>query len=263
MTRCSYPFLDIPDREGKPRKLGKTMVHDGGISPRQLEMILETAAPYIDYYKFQSTHCLIPEDITLTKAKMCRENDITLYMGGNVAELAWAQGRWDQVLAYALNHGWGAFEVSNTYVPFSEAQMIDMVKRVSAEGLEVFYEWGKKHPAEPLDPDAAAADIKRFLDAGASVVVLEEGEVDLLIGKDGQGEHADRLIALFEKVGLEHLMIEAGNIKQMAWLMTRFGPTISIGNLKSEQVIDVEPLRRGIGRLVDNFIYEPYLGKSN
>ncbi|MEX2452055.1 MAG: phosphosulfolactate synthase [Rhodospirillales bacterium] len=262
MTRYSYPFLEIPARESKPRTLGKTMVHDGGLSPGHLGLILETAAPYIDYYKFQSTHCLIPEDITLTKAALCRENDIKLYMGGNIAELAWAQGTWEQALAYALEHGWSAFEVSNTYVPFSEAQMIDMVKRVSAEGLEAFFEWGKKHPSEPLDPDAAASDIERFLEAGAAVVVLEEGEVDLLIGKDGHGEHADRLIALFEKVGLEHLMIEAGTVKQMAWLMTRFGPTINIGNLKSEQVIDVEPLRRGIGRLVDNFIYKPYLGTT-
>lgn len=32
MTAYTYPFLDIPEREDKPRTRGRTMVHDGGNS---------------------------------------------------------------------------------------------------------------------------------------------------------------------------------------------------------------------------------------
>lgn len=52
MTSYTYPFLDISERAGKPRTRGLTMAHDGRISPDQFKSALETAAPYIDYYKF-------------------------------------------------------------------------------------------------------------------------------------------------------------------------------------------------------------------
>jgi len=263
MTAYTYPFLDFPEREGKPRRLGRTMVHDGGISPGHFELILETAAPYIDYYKFQSTHRLIPEAITFKKLEMCRQNDINLYMGGNITELAWIQGHWDDMMAYIKKHSWIAVEISATYVPFTIEQRIELIKEVSGEGFEVFYEWGSKHPTEPLNPDEAASDIRQFIDAGASVVVIEEGEIDMLIGKDGKGEHADRLTTLFNDIGIERLMIEAGESKQMAWLLIHYGTDINIGNIHYDEVVDFESLRCGIGRSVDNFIYKPYLEKLN
>ncbi len=261
MTDYTYPFIEIPERESKPRSRGRTMVHDGGISPQHLKLTLETAAPYIDYYKFQSTHRLFPEAMTLEKLELCKQNDIKLYMGGNVAELSWVQGHWDELIAYAKQHGWNAFEISATYVPFTVEQRIELIKEVAGEGFEVFYEWGLKHPTEPLDPDVAASDIAQFLDAGASVIVIEEGEVDMLIGKDGEGAHADKLTALFETIGIERLMVEAGSTKQLAWLLTHYGTDINIGNIHYDQAIDLEPLRRGIGRAVENFIYKPYLAK--
>ena len=261
MAEFMYPFIEIPEREGKPRSRGKTMVHDGGISLRHLELILETAAPYIDYYKFQSTHRLFPEAMTLNKLELCKQNDIQLYMGGNVAELCWVQGHWNELIAYAKKHGWNAFEISATYVPFTIDQRIELIKEVSGEGFEVFYEWGLKHPTKPLDPEEAADDIAQFLDAGASVIVIEEGEVDMLIGKDGTGEHADRLTQLIHTVGIERLMVEAGETKQLAWLLMHYGTDINIGNIHYDQAIDLEPLRRGIGRAVENFIYNRYLEK--
>lgn len=261
MTAYTYPFLEIPEREGKPRTHGRTMVHDGGISLRHFELILETAAPYIDYYKFQSTHRLVPEALTLEKAELCKRNDIKLYMGGNVGELAWVQGHWEDLIAYAKKHGWSAFEVSATYVPFTVEQRIDLIREIAGAGFEAFYEWGLKHPAEPLDPDAAATDIARFIEAGAAVIVIEEGEIDMLIGKDGSGAHADRLTALIETIGLERIMVEAGNARQLAWLLSRYGADINIGNVHYGAVIELEPLRRGIGRAVENRIYKPYLEK--
>lgn len=121
------------------------------------------------------------------------------------------------------------------------------------------YEWGHKHPTEPLDPDAAAWDIARFVDAGASIFVLEEGEVDLLIGKDGNGPHADRLKTLIENIGIERVMVEAAETEQLAWLLINYGAGINIGNVEYDQVINLESLRHGIGRAVDYFIYKPYL----
>lgn len=126
-------------------------------------------------------------------------------------------------------------------------------------GLEVIYEWGLKHPDKPLDPNKAAEEINRFLDAGVCFVILEEGEVALLIGKDGNGPYPDRLATLFDKVGMGNIMVEATEMKQLAWLLKKFGPEVCIGNLSFAQLTDVEPLRNGIGRLVDFKAYDKYL----
>ena len=85
MTRRTYPYLTLPKRQDKPRTVGRTMVHDSGIGAAHLELILETAAPYIDYYKFRSmTHILCPEELTLKKIEILKRHQIKPFMGGNV-----------------------------------------------------------------------------------------------------------------------------------------------------------------------------------
>ena len=263
MTEHTYPYLTIPDRQEKPRTVGRTMVHDGGFSASHAEMILETAGPYIDYYKFRTfTHKLYPEDLTLKKIALLKEHNIKPFMGGNVAELAYVQGTLEEHLAYTKKHGWEVIEISETYVTYDEEKKLDLIKRCADDGLEVIYEWGLKHPEKPLEPEEAAEDIQRYLEAGVTIAMVEEGEIDMLIGKDGEGERGDTLKKLFEIVGPENLMVECGTMKQVGWFMLEMGTVINLANLELDAVIDIEPLRRGIGRIVDNVIYKPYLNKS-
>jgi len=263
MTSQTYPYLTVPERQDKPRAVGRTMVHDSGIGTAQLEQCLETAAPYIDYFKFRSmTHALYPEEITFRKIALLKEHAIKPFMGGNVLELAYVQGTLDAHLAYTKAHGWEATEISETYVTIPEQEKFELIKRCAGDGLEVFYEWGLKRPVKPLDPEEAAADIRGYLDAGVAIAIIEEGEIDLLIGKDGQGDKGDRLKKLFDLVGPENLMVECGAMGQVGWFMLEMGTVINIGNLNFDQAIEIEPLRRGIGRAVDYSIYRPYLDKK-
>ena len=263
MTDKTYPYLSIPERQTKPRTLGRTMVHDSGIGAAHLKLILETAAPYIDYYKFRTfTHALYPEELTLRKIALLKEYGIKPFMGGNVAEFAYVQGKLDEHFAYAKKHGWEAIEISETYITYDEDQKLDMFRRCADDGFEVIYEWGLKLPEKPLDPEEAAGDIKRYLDAGVTIAMIEEGEIDILIGKDGQGAHGETLKELFDLVGPESLMVECGTMKQVGGFMLEMGTVINLGNIEFDAVIDIEPLRRGIGRIVDNAIYGPYLNKE-
>ena len=176
-------------------------------------------------------------------------------------ELAYAEGTLQEHLRYTAAHGWAATEISETYVSFPDELKFDLIKRCVDDGLEVFYEWGLKHPAEPLEPEPAAEDVRRYVHAGVTIAIIEEGEIDLLIGKDGRGPHGNRLKKFFELVGPEHLMVECGNLQQVGWFMREMGTVINIGNLNLDQTIEIEPLRRGIGRAVDYAIYRPYLGE--
>ncbi len=260
MNRHTYPYLTLAERQKKPRTVGRTLVQDKGASLAGMRNVLETTGPYIDYYKPSSIyHAIFPEEFTFRKIEMLKEHDIKPFMGGNVAELAYAQGTLEEHLGYTKDHGWEATEISETYIKFPEDLKIDLIKRCADDGLEVFYEWGLKRPAGPLVPEDAAEDICRYLEAGVAVAILEEGEVEMLIGKDGNGDHPDRLKKLFELVGPENLMVESNELRQIGWFMREMGPVINIGNLNYDQVADIEPLRYGIGRAVDYAIYDPYL----
>jgi phosphosulfolactate synthase len=194
MSRHTYPYLTLAERQKKPRTMGRTLVQDKGASLADMKNILETTGPYIDYYKPSSIyHAVYPEEFTFRKIEMLKEHNIKPFMGGNVAELAYAQGTLEEHLTYTKDHGWEATEISETYITFPEDLKIDLIKRCAGDGLEVFYEWGLKSPTKPLMPEEAAEDICRYLDAGVSVAILEEGEVNMLIGSDGEGDYPDRL----------------------------------------------------------------------
>lgn len=259
--KYTFDFLELPERALKPRTSGLSMVHDPGLSAQQLGQTIESIEPFLDILKFRSLNPrLYPESSTFEKIEICKQNDIKVMLGGNVGEMAWFQGKWDMLVDYAATNGWDTFEISASYAPLSDSDKMSMIERCQERGLDVVYEWGLKKPAEPLDPEEAAQDIERMLSAGVRFVIVEEGEIDLLIGKDGAGPHGDRLSALLDLLGLDRVMMEATDMKQLAWLLKTFGPDVSIGNLSFDQVMDLEPLRHGIGRLVDFNSYDKYLG---
>lgn len=260
MAQQTYGYLSIPERAPKPRRVGCTLVQDKGTSHDGLEAIFRTVGGWIDYYKPSSMyHAVFEESFTFGKLQLALHYDIKPFMGGNVLELAYLQGVLEAHLDYTKDHGWQAIEISETYVQLPETLKLQLIERYASEGLEVFYEWGEKTPSQPLDPDAAAADIERYLGAGVSVAILEQGEIDLLVGQDGRALHADRLKALFERVGPERLMIESTSQAQLGWFMREMGTAVNVGNVALDQAAEIEALRRGIGRAVDYAIYDPWL----
>ena len=260
MAPHTYAYLSIPERAPKPRQVGCTLVQDKGASLAALEAVFRTVGGWIDYYKPSSMyHAVFDESFTFSKLQLALHHGIAPFMGGNVLELAYLQGVLDAHLDYTKAHGWKAIEISETYVRLPDTLKLDLIERYAADGLEVFYEWGEKTPAGPLDPDVAAADIERYLRAGVSVAILEQGEIDLLVGRDGRARHADRLRALFERVGPERLMIESTSQAQLGWFLREMGTEVNVGNVALDQAAEIEALRRGIGRAVDYAIYEPWL----
>ena len=256
-------FLDLIEREEKPRKRGLTAAQDPGVGPAKLESIFEMTAPYIDYMKMRTyTFRLYPENLIKVKIDICHQNKIKVILGGNVGELAWLQGCWEKLTEEGKKFGWDAFEISETYVKFSSKEKDRMVKHCTDMDYEVIYEWGLKKPTVPLDPNQAADDVLKQLDNGVDLIILEEGEVDMLLGKDGSAPYGDKLAGFFDKVGIENIMLEATHLAQLSWLLKNFGTTVNIGpNITFEQVLELEPMRRGIGRTVDYFHYDKFLNK--
>lgn len=265
MEKRMMEFLDLVEREEeKPRTCGLTAVHDHGFGTAQLEAALEATGPFIDYLKFRTyTFRFYPEKLILAKLDICHRHGIKVMMGGNVTELAWFQGIWEKLAEKTKEYGWDALEISATYAPFTDDDMIRMAKYAANLGLEVIYEWGVKKPKKPLNPDKAADQIKRLLDQDVKLVILEQGEIDMLLGIDEIGPNAKLMDQLFEKVGMENIMVEAIRHNHIVWLLKNYGPVVNIGpNLKFDQVMLLEPMRRGIGRDVDYLHYTQLLERQ-
>ena len=257
-------FLKIIEREHKPRKVGLTLCHDPGFGPTQLEGHLEAVGDFVDYIKFRNlTPRLWSESLFKRKTEIIRRANIKCLPGGMYGELAYLQGQWDRAAEYLNEVGCNAFELSENYVTFSPEEKERMIKRLAAANVDVLYEWGRKTPSRPLDPEHVAGEFQRVLDLGVGKVILEENEVNAILGPDGGGPEASRLDRLFERVGMEPLIVEATRPAQQYWLLKNYGTTINLGaNLRLEDIPLLEAHRRGLGLKVDWFAVDPWLEKA-
>ena len=250
--KYAMDFIDMMERSGKPRESGLTLVRDPGMGAMQTRAFLESAAEYVDYVKFRNiTPRLFSEESMCEKIKINHEYEVKVFTGGIYFEFAYMQGCVEQAFQYAVEMGFDASEISDNIVPISFAEKIQYVKQCKALGLQVFYEWGKKYPTEALIVDEAAQEIEDLLEAGVSKVIMEESELDQLLGKRGEKQEAERLGELFARVGIDKLILETSGEAQEIWLLTHYGKDINLGpNIAPDEVVWLEAMRRGLGRKV-------------
>jgi phosphosulfolactate synthase len=254
-------FIDIIERSVKPRKTGLTLVRDPGFGMQMLRAHLETIAPFVDYAKARNiTPRLFPESLLVEKIQLYRSHQIELFFGGIMFEAAYLQNKVDQAIAYINRLGVKSVEISDNMITLSMAQKLDYVRQYIDAGIEVLYEWGKKYPTEPLKPAQATREIRSLLERGVSKVILEEAEISILLkAKSGRTV----LKKLVEAVGGEHIIFETASSEQQVWLLHELGPDVNLGpNLALEEVVWLEPTRRGLGRASGYTALTPYMDKQ-
>ena len=89
-------FLDLPERARKPRREGITHVVDPGLSTAEAASFIETAGDYVDYVRLGWGSAYVTGDVR-AKIAAYREKDVPVLLGGTLTELAWSQGRIDQL----------------------------------------------------------------------------------------------------------------------------------------------------------------------
>jgi phosphosulfolactate synthase len=166
--------------------------------------------------------------------------------GGTLLEIAWAQGRAEECLAWADEVGFRYVEVSRGTVLMSLADKHDLIE-LAARRFVVLAEVGSKDPGEQRTPAQWRAEAQADLAAGAHLVVTE-GRASGTVGTfDATGRvHEDIVAAVVDSVGLEHVIFEAPRSEQQAWFIRRFGPDVNLGNVGLEQLMTVETLRLGL-----------------
>jgi phosphosulfolactate synthase len=237
-------FLDLPDRTTKPRRAGITHVLDRGLSPLALESLLTTAGEHIDLIKLGWGTAYVSRGVR-DKVAICREAGIAICPGGTLLEIAVQQGRVEGYLEWVRDLGIDHVEVSNGSLPTTAEDKRALIRRLAAE-FTVISEVGLKS-AQDAVAEEWVAEMLGDLAAG-SVLVIAEGRESGTVGLfDSTGAvHRELVEAILHAVGPENVIFEAPQRDQQAWLLRHVGPNVNLGNIRSDDVIALETLRRGL-----------------
>jgi len=254
----SFSFLRINEREGKPRKRGVTEIRGpyySVVGRRYLEDLFEMMGAYVDSLKFAGgSFTLMPERAVRDIIEVCHKHDVVVSTGGFM-ERVLIQGA-DAVRDYVAECktlGFDIIEISAGFVSIPTDDWLRLIELVRKAGLKAKPEVGIQFGAGGAtaaaelqaegtrDPTWAIAQAKRFLEAGAEIIMIEsEG-----ITENVDSWRTDVPAKFINEIGMEKLMFEAADPDVFAWYIKNYGADVNLF-VDHSQIVQLECLRAGI-----------------
>lgn len=259
----AFAFLKINRRDEKPRMAGLTEIRGPYYTPmgqRYLEDVLETMSVYIDSLKFAGgSFALMPRRRVLELIETAHRFQVEVSTGGFIEHvLTKGAGQVEKYIAECAELGFDTIEISAGFVTIPIDDWIRLIKRVQRAGLkakpEVGIQFGAGGASEATlleqqgtsSPQLAIDRAKRFLDAGASLIMIEsEG-----ITENVKSWRSDVPSQFANALGLERVMFEAAEPAVFSWYIKNFGPEVNLF-VDHSQIVQLEALRRGIWGTAD------------
>ncbi|MFZ0918393.1 MAG: phosphosulfolactate synthase, partial [Candidatus Udaeobacter sp.] len=254
----SFPFLGVNEREAKPRKRGLTEIRGpyySVVGRRYLEDLFETMGAYVDSLKFAGgSFTLMPEQAVRDIIELCHKHDVLVSTGGFVERVLVQGGEAVQkYVAECKRLGFDTVEISAGFVSISTDDWLRLIELVRKSGLKAKPEVGIQFGAGGAtaaaelkaegtrDPNWAIAQAKRFLDAGADIIMIEsEG-----ITENVDPWRTDAPAKFIDAIGMEKLMFEAADPDVFAWYIKNYGADVNLF-VDHSQIVQLECLRAGI-----------------
>ncbi len=254
----AFPLLKVNERSAKPRTRGVTEIRGPYYTPmgtRYLQDVFETMGSYVDVLKFAGgSFTLMPRQAVKDLIDLCHAHDVLVSTGGFL-EYVLTQG--SEAVHYYVEEckklGFDIIEVSSGFVTIPTDDWLRLVETVQKAGLKAkpevgiqFGAGGASAAAEleaegTRDPAWAIAQAKRFLEAGAYMIMIEsEG-----ITENVQAWRTDVPAKMVQVLGLEQVMFEAADPEVFAWYIKNYGPEVNLF-VDHSQIVQLECLRSGI-----------------
>ncbi len=239
-------FLQLPERSVKPRQVGITHVIDRGLSVADVDSLVEVAGAAVDLVKLGWGTALASGNLE-RKLERYREHGIPAVLGGSLTELAIAQGRLEDLVAWVKALGLEHFEISDGTIALEHEHKLELIARL-AEDFTVLSEVGSKDDTGAITPPYLWVEQMRSeLDAGAWKVIAEGRES----GNAGifrpTGEVREGLIQeIVHDIDADSILFDAPRKDQQVWFVRRFGPNVNLGNVPVGEVLALETLRLGL-----------------
>jgi phosphosulfolactate synthase (CoM biosynthesis protein A) len=254
----AFSFLRLNERQGKPRARGVTEIRGPYYTPmgkRYLEDVLETMGAYIDVLKFAGgSFSLMPRKAVKELLDLCHRYNVLVSTGGFIEHVL-TQGpeAVDQYIRECKELGFDIVEISSGFITIPTDDWLRLVNKVQKAGLKAKPEVGIQFGAGGAtavaeleaegtrDPEWAILQAKRFVDAGAYMIMIEsEG-----ITENVKVWRTDVVAKIINAIGLEKPMFEAADPEVFAWYIKNYGAEVNLF-VDHSQVVQLECLRSGL-----------------
>lgn len=254
----AFDFLKLNERQGKPRNRGVTEIRGPYYTPmgkRYLEDILETMSVYVDVLKFAGgSFSLMPRKRVKELLDLCHRYNVMISTGGFIEHVL-TQGpeAVDHYIQECKEIGFDIIEISSGFITIPTDDWLRLVEKVQKAGLkakpEVGIQFGaggataaNELEAEGIrDPQWAIIQAKRFIDAGAYMIMIEsEG-----ITENVKAWRTDVVAKIIDALGLEKPMFEAADPEVFSWYIKNYGPEVNLF-VDHSQIVQLECLRSGL-----------------
>jgi phosphosulfolactate synthase (CoM biosynthesis protein A) len=257
-SKRSFPFLQLNEREQKPRKHGLTEIRGpyyAVVGGRYLEDLFETMGAYVDSLKFAGgSFTLMPERAVRDIIELCHKHNVFVSTGGFIERVLVQGGAAvRKYVGECKRLGFDIIEISAGFISIPTDDWLRLIELVRKSGLKAKPEVGIQFGAggatataelqaeATRDPNWAIAQANRFLDAGAEIIMIEsEG-----ITENVDPWRTDVPARLINELGMEKLMFEAADPDVFAWYIKNYGADVNLF-VDHSQIVQLECLRAGI-----------------
>jgi phosphosulfolactate synthase (CoM biosynthesis protein A) len=196
----------------------------------------------------------MPERAVREIVDLCHKHDVLVSTGGFI-ERVLVQGATAvrKYVAECKKLGFDIIEISAGFVSIPTDDWLRLIELVRKSGLKAKPEVGIQFGAGGAtaaaelqaegtrDPNWATAQAKRFLDAGAEIIMIEsEG-----ITENVDPWRTDVPAKFIDEIGIEKLMFEAADPDVFAWYVKNYGADVNLF-VDHSQIGQLECLRAGI-----------------
>ncbi len=254
----AFSFLRVNERQGKPRTRGVTEIRGPYYAPmgrHYLEDILQTMGAYVDVLKFAGgSFSLMPRQAVKELLDLCHRHDVLVSTGGFIEHVL-TQGpeAVDHYIRECREIGFDIIEISSGFITIPTDDWLRLIDKVQKAGLKAKPEVGIQFGAGGAtavselaaegtrDPEWAIQQAKRFVDAGAYMIMIEsEG-----ITENVKAWRTDVVARFINALGLEKPMFEAADPEVFAWYIKNYGAEVNLF-VDNSQIVQLECLRSGL-----------------
>jgi phosphosulfolactate synthase (CoM biosynthesis protein A) len=254
----AFPFIRMNERQSKPRTRGVTEIRGPYytvMGKTYLEDVLETMGDYVDSLKFAGgSFTLMRRDVLKEIIDTAHRYNVLVSTGGFM-EYVLTQGSQavEQYIKECRDVGFDIIEISSGFITIPTDDWLSLIEQVRKAGLKPkpevgiqFGSGGATSVAEleaegTRDPAWAISQAKRFLDAGAYMIMIEsEG-----ITENVKTWRTEIPPSFIDALGLEKIMFEAADPEVFGWYVKNYGPEVNLF-VDHSQIVHLETLRRGI-----------------
>ena len=243
--RSKNSFLDVPERERKPRTRGLTHVIDKGLNLREIEGLFDTAGDYVDVVKLGWGTSYVTRNLE-KKIALYRSFETPVVCGGTLFEAVYGRDRMDAFKQWLAEHRFSHVEISDGTLDIPRERKLELIAEF-ARDFTVLSEVGSKDADVVYAPYQWVEWMKEELDAGAWKVITEGREGGTAGIFRPTGEMRTGLVdEIAHEIDVQDVIFEAPTKASQAWFIRHFGPDVNLGNIPPDEVIPLETLRLGL-----------------